>query len=169
MSNQTVTPDHRVHIRAASPDEAATLTEIAHAAKRLWGYPEEWIARWREALTLTVDYVAAHEVFVGEYRRQIAGFYALVPLARDEAKWELEHLWVRPELAGRGLGRALLRHAVQRVGALSPGAALEIEADPNAEGFYLRMGAARIGEIVRDWAGQERRLPHLRIMTAEPR
>lgn len=64
---------------------------------------------------------------------------------------------------GRGVGRALFRHAVRRLGQLAPGAALEVEADANAEGFYLRMGCERIGEVRTDWQGLTRTLPLLRL------
>ena len=40
-----------VHLRRANPDEAGVLTEIAHAAKRHWSYPESWIEYWREDVT----------------------------------------------------------------------------------------------------------------------
>jgi hypothetical protein len=38
---------------------------------------------------------------------------------------------------------------------------LSVEADPNAEGFYRRMGARRVGEINYPIDGQKRTLPLL--------
>jgi hypothetical protein len=38
---------------------------------------------------------------------------------------------------------------------------LEIESDPNAEGFYQRQGARRIGTSVREIERQRRELPIL--------
>jgi len=38
---------------------------------------------------------------------------------------------------------------------------LEIESDPNAEGFYKRMGARRVGTVTRELAGFNRNLPIL--------
>lgn len=40
---------------------------------------------------------------------------------------------------------------------------VEIEADPNAEGFYLRMGARRTGESVYRIEGRRRVLPLLKM------
>lgn len=42
-----------IALRPATPADAAVLTEIAHAAKRHWGYPERWVQLWRAALTIT--------------------------------------------------------------------------------------------------------------------
>ncbi len=74
----------------------------------------------------------------------MGGFYALVERG---SKVELEHLWVLPEHIGTGIGRALFDHAVRKAAALGA-TILSIEADPNAEGFYRRMGARRVGENV---------------------
>jgi ribosomal protein S18 acetylase RimI-like enzyme len=147
-------------IRRARTDEAAALTAIAHAAKRHWGYPEAWIAHWRDALTLTPAFIRDHAVFVAaDAGDQPRGFYAL---SIDGADAVLEHLWIDPESMGRGLGRALLSHAVET--ARAGGAArLEIDADPHAEPFYRRMGARRIGEVRADVDDVRRVLPRLEI------
>lgn len=149
-----------VAIREAVPGDAGVLTDVAHAAKRHWGYPEAWIALWRPGLTITAAELAGNEVFVAECGERIAGFYAL---GRRNGGWELKHFWVRPEDMGRGFGRALFRHAVQRLGQVAPGAPLDVEADPNAESFYLRMGCERVGEVRTDWQGLIRTLPLLRL------
>ncbi len=147
-------------IREALPADVGVLTEVAHAAKRHWGYPEAWIALWRPGLTVSAAELAGSEVFVGECSGRIAGFCAL---GRRNEGWELKHLWVRPECMGRGFGRALFRQAVERLGQLAPGAALEVESDPNAETFYLHMGCQRVGEVRTDWHGLTRILPLLRL------
>lgn len=85
------------------------------------------------------------------------GFYTL---RVGGANWELEHLWVLPSCLRQGIGRALFAHAVGQ--AQSQGARrLTIESDPHAEGFYLRMGARRIGTVTRELDGQPRALPLL--------
>ncbi len=143
--------------RQALPGEAPRLTEIAYAAKRYWGYPEKWIAVWREQLIITEEYVRSHHVTLAEINSQIAGFYALT---HSGDTMELDFLWVDPPHIGRGVGRTLFEHAcgaAERAGAEQ----LEIIADPNAEGFYRRMGAERTGESVYVLEGHERRLPRM--------
>ena len=41
---------------------------------------------------------------------------------------------------------------------------LEIESDPNAQGFYERMGAKKVGEAVGELDGQARVLPILELI-----
>jgi hypothetical protein len=61
---------------------------------------------------------------------------------------------------GQGIGRSLFLHAVDRAKHLGF-KKLEIESDPNAEGFYLRMGARRVGLNASEVAGHRRELPVL--------
>jgi predicted N-acetyltransferase YhbS len=61
---------------------------------------------------------------------------------------------------GRGIGRALFLHAVNKARELGA-RTLYIESDPNAEGFYLRMGANRVGVVSGKVAGLFRELPLL--------
>ena len=146
-----------VKVLRARPDDAGALTRISFAAKRYWGYPERWISRWTESLTVTPDFVRHNEVYAAVVEGEIAGFYALVG---EGQRVELEHLWVSPERIGTGIGRALFDHAVRRVASLGA-SSLGIEAEPNAEGFYRRMGARRVGEISYPIEGRERTLPLL--------
>jgi GNAT superfamily N-acetyltransferase len=148
-----------VRIRRANPDEAQTLTAIAHAAKRHWRYPESWIEQWKPDLTITPDFIGNNEMFVAVLGDEIVGCCALVVTG---SLAEIEHLWVRPEYMGDGVGRKLFGHAKTR--AEQQGArAIELSADPNAEGFYERMGAKRIGEVPADVDRHSRVLPRMRI------
>jgi N-acetylglutamate synthase-like GNAT family acetyltransferase len=149
-----------VQIRRASPDEAGVLTEIAHAAKRHWGYPENWIREWKSDLTITPEFIAKNEMYVALYDDEIVGCCAI---AFSESLAELEHMWIRPEHVGIGLGRALFLHVTERAANLAI-PALEISADPNAEGFYERMGATRIGEVRSEIEGQPRVLPRMVVV-----
>jgi GNAT superfamily N-acetyltransferase len=146
-----------VQILRAKPKDAATLTEIAFAAKRHWGYPEQWIQNWSHLLTIQPGCIAGHETYAAWMDGHAVGFYSL---SRGLDRMNLEHLWVLPEAMGRGVGRALFVHAVERVRA-SGCAMLEIESDPNAVGFYEQMGAHRAGATVTELEGRPRELPVL--------
>jgi len=144
-------------IRRATASDAPALTAVAHAAKRHWGYPERWIELWKEALTITPDFISNNQVYVALVNGEIAGFSAL--LVTENKVW-LEHLWVLPKYIGAGLGKTLFIHAAG-VAATTGAKAIEIESDPHAEGFYNRMGAKRVGEVVSTIEGQKRVLPLL--------
>lgn len=128
-------------IRRARPLESERLTEIALAAKRHWGYDERLIELWTDELTVSARFVESHLVFCAVEGTEVVGFYAL---SGDGPDYELEHMWVDPPSIGSGVGARLFGHAVATVAALG-GLALRIAADPNAEGFYRKMGAVPAG------------------------
>ena len=146
-------------IRPAAVDEASVLTQIALDAKRYWGYPEHWIKHWEADLTISPDFVRDNHVFVAEVDGEIRGFYALCVSGE---KAELEHMWVTPSSIGTGIGKELFLDAMERAAALDL-RAVEITADPNAAGFYRRMGATQVGETDSPVDGQTRKLPRLKI------
>ncbi len=137
----------------------SALTQIAHDAKRYWGYPENWIKHWHDELTISSDFVNTNDVYVLVSEDEVRGFYALV-VRKDKA--ELEHLWVAPKYIGTGVGKELFLHAMQRAGAGNV-SELQISSDPNAEGFYQKMGAHRIGEVRADMDDKPRTVPRLAV------
>ena len=129
-------------IRRAHPDEADALSALAVRSKAHWGYDAAFLERVRDAMTLRPDDVERHEVWVLEASSGAPiGYHRVIP--GDPA--ELEDLWVEPAAIGSGGGRLLFEHAVE-IARGSGASALEIDADPHAQGFYERMGALRIGE-----------------------
>ena len=150
-------------IRSASAADAQALTTIALEAKRYWGYPEHWIKHWESELTISSEYIRDNHVYVHEDDGEIRGFYALCV---DGNNAELDHMWVTPAAIGSGIGKELFLDAMERAAKLNVNA-VEISSDPNAAGFYKRMGATEIGEVDAPVDGQPgRKLPRLKIEPA---
>jgi N-acetylglutamate synthase-like GNAT family acetyltransferase len=145
-------------IRRATTDDSDTLTQIALDAKRHWGYPEHWIKHWEADLTISPEFVATNQVYVFA-DDGIRGFYALCV---SDKKCELEHLWVKPAFIGTGIGKELFLDAMERAAKLNV-EEIELSADPNAAGFYERMGALQFGEVESEIDGQTRKLPRMKI------
>jgi GNAT superfamily N-acetyltransferase len=133
-----------VDFRFATSEDATRLSEIAFAAKEHWKYPSEWMEWWRPDLTVSPHYLETEKVRVAEYHREVIGFAGFSWGIRGRY---VEHLWILPAYIGQGLGRRLFLEMVQL--ARHEGTAnLFINSDPNAEAFYVKMGAVRIGEEV---------------------
>lgn len=153
-----------VTIRKARLDEAKTLTEVAYASKRYWKYREESLDEWCGPLTVTEAYLRENPVFVAERNGKIVGFCSLL---RDRGHLELDHMWVIPEAIGQKVGARLFMRA--REEALKLGEKrLYIISDPNAEGFYLRMGAQRVASMATIVDGERKELPYLVLDLTSP-
>jgi len=143
----------------AKPEQAQALSRIAFAAKSHWGYPERWMEMWKPQLTFSSAYFAENESWVAEADNSPIAFYTL--LEKEEGAW-IENLWVLPEFIGKGIGKILFLHAME-LSRRRGYRRLWLEADPNARGFYEKMGMAKIGERIYELEGQLRCLPLMEI------
>ena len=144
-----------LQIRQAISNEATALSWIAFTAKAHWGYPKHWLEIWKPQLTFSPEYFEKNESWVAEAEGDPIAFYTLQE--KDGNAW-IENLWVSPEFIGKGVGKKLFLHAA----ALSRRHGykiLQLEADPNAVGFYKKMGMHKIGERHSEVEGQLRILP----------
>ena len=151
---------HPIRIRPAFPEEANRLTAIVVNAKASWGYPATWIDDWRHELTITEAYIRRHHVFTAELDGDLAG---LVSIELDEPVAQIGNLWVAPEFHGCGIGRALIERCIE-FGRQHRLEALMVESDPNALGFYRRVGGIQVDALPAPLPGMpERKLPILRF------
>ncbi|NJN80197.1 MAG: GNAT family N-acetyltransferase [Anaerolineales bacterium] len=146
-------------ISRAQAEHASILTEISISAKRHWNYPEAWIQHWLPILTISADYISTHEVWMMLDETKPIAFYSL---SQNKDTCELDHLWVLPDYIGKGIGKQLFNHALERCKKLGA-SVLKIESDPNAQTFYERMGATKVGENHSQLFSEDRVLPIMEI------
>jgi GNAT superfamily N-acetyltransferase len=131
--------NERVTLRVAEARDVDQLRRMTIAAKAHWGHDLEWVRSWVATGDFPGVAVARGEGRVLEINGVVAGWSALQH--RGETAW-LEDLWVDPQHMGRGFGKTLFLDAVARAAAAGA-RRLEWEADPDAVGFYERMGGRR--------------------------
>jgi GNAT superfamily N-acetyltransferase len=130
-----------LHLRPARPDEADFLTELCLRSKAVWGYDEAFMRACRAELTLSPADLSASSLQVAVDGNEVAG---VVQVVVDGEKADLAKLFIAPSTLRAGAGRKLFDWAVNN--ARERGARwLWIEADPDAVGFYRRMGAVDDG------------------------
>jgi N-acetylglutamate synthase-like GNAT family acetyltransferase len=131
-------------LRRADPNQAATLTALAIRSKAFWGYSADFMEACRAELLVSQDNIqdSKNQYVIAESAGEVLGFYALERLSASE--FELDALFVEPLHIGTGVGRRLIRHAIQAV-AGAGGRELFIQGDPNAEKFYCAAGGKLIG------------------------
>ncbi|MGA5167332.1 MULTISPECIES: GNAT family N-acetyltransferase [Streptomyces] len=127
-----------VRIRRATARDAKRLTSLVRTSRAYEGPFAPMVAGYR----VGPDYIDAHEVHVaaGEDGR-VLGFYALVL-----SPPELDLMFVADAAQGRGVGRLLVGHMTERARAAGA-SAVRVVSHPPAEGFYLGMGARRVGTV----------------------
>jgi GNAT superfamily N-acetyltransferase len=137
-----------VHLRPARAEEAAALRALTVASKGSWGYEPERLRAWGESLDIVTALKQEGEAVVAEIPSGLAGWAQVLAPAHGVSV--LEHLWVAPSSQRVGIGSALFRHAAaaaRRMGATT----MEWEAEPNAAGFYARMGGHPVRTTTSEW------------------
>lgn len=141
-------------LRPADPSEAADLADL-YTAARVAAVPQmppalhtndedrAWMAR---------QLAGSHEAWLAERDSEVVGYALLTPT------W-LDHLFVRPDLVGEGIGSALL----DLVKALRPqGFCLWVfESNSGARRFYARHGLLELERT--DGSGNEEKQPDVRL------
>ncbi len=145
-----------VAIRRAIRADAVALSDLAFRSKSYWGYDAAFLESLRSALTVAAEYLVQCPVYLATEGGRLGGFYGFRVVDGEPFLYDL---WIDPAFIRTGIGRALWHHAVGIARAHDYGHFL-IESDPNAEAFYIRMGARRVGERVSPDSG--RHLPLLR-------
>jgi len=136
-----------VVIRLGSADEGARLKEIAIASKGHWGYGHECVREWADRGDFDRETLAQLTLLVAESGGRTIAWASVEP--RGECAW-LADLWVEPEWIGKGVGSRLFRCAAEH--ARRGGArVMEWEAEPNALGFYEKMGARYVRDSTSEW------------------
>ena len=132
-----------IAIRPAETAECGALSDLALRSKAHWGYDERFLAACRAELTVEPDDAQRLRVTVADDSGEIVGFYAL---GGGPPEGELSFLFVEPARIGSGVGRMLWQDCLASA-ARAGLSRIRIESDPFAEGFYVAMGATRVGDV----------------------
>ncbi|MCG1036207.1 GNAT family N-acetyltransferase [Polaribacter sargassicola] len=130
--------------------DAENLTDIALKSKAYWGYSSELIEGWRSDLTVTPKTIQTCNVYKILADKMAVGFYVLNNPKDDLIK--LEMLFVLPLFIGKGKGKKLLTHAVEKA-IETKVKTIELIADPNAIPFYKSQGfleKSKVGSAILD-------------------
>lgn len=146
----------RQHVIIHTPKNSdyAELTRVWEASVRATHdfLPDSYIELLKN-LVLTRYLDAVMLICTRDHRLQITGFAGV-------AAGKIEMLFIDPAHRGQGLGRQLLRYAVEHLNACQ----LDVnEQNPQALGFYFKQGFEVIGRTEHDGMGQPYPLLHMRL------
>ena len=146
-------------------DAEAKHTELLRdtliTSKGHWGYSQEQLEEWKSNLKFEEDYISRNTVKLILKDEEVIGFFAIVKGDSDE----LDHLWLLPKAIGKGYGNLVFEQILSECNSLEI-SNFYITFDPDAEGFYLKKGALKVGEVYSE--PQKRMLPKLKFTVVKP-
>jgi len=139
-------------IRDANQHDCKVLTEISFIAKSFWNYPDEYMKLWKEELTIRKKYLNNKIVRCYEQEGKLIGFYSIFEMSEQktfgkvylEQGFWLDHMFILPKYHKKGIGREFIEDIKILSKKQQIGKSLKIFVDPNAKGFYLKVGAKEI-------------------------
>ncbi|TNF80936.1 GNAT family N-acetyltransferase [Pseudomonas sp. ICMP22404] len=140
-------------IHTPKPSDYQELTQVWEASVRATHdfLPDSYIELLKN-LVLTRYLDAVMLICTRDGRQRITGFAGV-------AAGKVEMLFIDPQHRGQGLGKQLLRYAMDHLNADQ----LDVnEQNPQALGFYLKQGFEVVGRSARDGMNQPYPLLHMR-------
>ena len=139
----------KVTIRMARAGEAGQLTALCKRSKAHWGYDEQFLRQSEQSLTVRPEQIETGRVLVAVGPADVAvGVAEIVPM-KEPGIFDLDKFFIDPKTLRSGVGRELFCTVCQL--ASNEGAIrLMVLADPNAVGFYEKVGAVRVGDAPSD-------------------
>ncbi len=126
-------------LRSPKPADLQGLTDLCMRSKAHWGFDANFMSKCLPIFTYTSDDLAIGHWAV---EQNLLGMVHIVITGQSAS---LDKLFIDPAAIGKGLGHQLFHWAETH--ARGNGASvITIVADPNAVGFYERVGAELIGQ-----------------------
>jgi GNAT superfamily N-acetyltransferase len=136
-------PSRLMYIDAV-PEDSELLSATAIASKKTWGYADDLMRLWKPDLEVTAAYILENKVVKVFDNETFIGFFALKPI--ENTAVEIDHLWLTPDSMRRNYGREIFQYIRDYL--LSNGyQKAALVAEPNANGFYEKMGGKIIGKF----------------------
>lgn len=151
----------KIEFPKAQPQQAKVLSDLSVESKGHWGYSKEQLNIWRKDLKIEEEEITQNLIRTILADGDLVGFYSI---KREKNEDILNDLWLLPKAIGRGIGKL----AFEKIKEDCLNLRIEefvVISDPNAEGFYLKQGCVRIGEV--QSKPQNRMLPKLKYLIKE--
>lgn len=132
-------------IEKAHTDDHKILTEITKKSKAFWGYSEQQMTQWNEALTITKEYIESNFIYKLVQENKVIGYYSY--LNTEISIIKLDNLFVISDYIGKGFGNHLMQDFLNRIKEHQDIKKILLDADPNAVKFYQKYGFTTIGYL----------------------
>ncbi len=143
MSDQDRLGSNFMKKRVASEVNLKFLNDIMARSKAYWGYDAAFMKKFMESFCVRADYIHQQNTFIFSLGLEDVGWYSFSQ--NSEHQLELDNFFLHPDYIGKGIGKTMWNDCVSTAKSYNA-PFFVVWSDPNAEGFYFKMGCIKIGE-----------------------
>jgi L-amino acid N-acyltransferase YncA len=134
--------DHYI-IKKARTDNVEVLNDIMKRSMAIWNYSDKEIEEASKKLAITTESIDKSICWIGELNGLIKGFFCIEP-SKSEKTSEAK-FYIEPGSIREGLGTMLWKQVISELKNKEI-KYFKILVDRNAQGFYEKLGAVKVGE-----------------------
>ncbi len=127
----------------AKPVDLDAMNKLMRKSKGFWGYDRDFMDQFMRLFQIAEPQLETSQIQLLYGDAVLVGFYSLRVDADNGL--ELDHFFVDPDCMGAGIGKIMWSHMIATTRSLGQ-EELTLWSDPNADGFYEKMGCVKIGE-----------------------
>lgn len=116
------------------------INDFMYFSKKYWGYTEDFMTKFMNLFQFTDEQLKSMDVYFMCLKEDMIGMYGFKV---EDEKLYLDMLFLHPNYIGQGLGNKLWEQVIVTANNY-PQEEFEFDADPNAEGFYLKKGCLKV-------------------------
>ncbi|WP_226537478.1 GNAT family N-acetyltransferase [Fictibacillus halophilus] len=143
-------------VRKAEVQDSNTLSILAYSSKAYWGYDRDFLEKCIDDLKVSEEYIKNNPVYVMEDSTRVIAYYSF-----SLTNTKLDALFIDPSYIGKGVGKRLWMDILIKAKELEL-REFTLDSDPHAEGFYLKMGAQKVG-YSKSTVFPDRELPLMKV------
>ncbi|WP_162263960.1 MULTISPECIES: GNAT family N-acetyltransferase [Legionella] len=114
------------------------INQFIRQSKAVWNYSESFLNVFMEKYGVKPSFLEREEIVLFEKDQSLVGLYAFK--INEQSAAELDLFFINSNHIRQGLGKQIWQHAIN-FASTKGWLKFELVSDPNAEGFYLKMGA----------------------------
>ena len=130
-------------IKRARADNVEVLNDIMKRSIAIWDYSAKEIEETTQKLAITTESMDKSICCIVELNGLIKGFFCIEP-SKSEKTSEAK-FYIEPDSIREGLGTILWKHVISEL-TNKEIKHFKILVDRNAQGFYEKLGAIKVGE-----------------------
>lgn len=134
----------KIEFKRVKKGDVEVVNLLQRQSKQYWGYSDDFMSEFMELYKFTTKQLEEMEMYLMQVNNKISGMYGFK--INNKKELQLDNFFMHPDYIGQGLGKIMWEQCIKTALNYNKQEFI-IEADPNAEKFYVKMGCYKTHNI----------------------